>query len=191
MPAPPHVGHAWCGLEPAGLFVAGSLNPCYFNTVASLAIALNTATVVISQVGRVRALRSLGRSRSYLWPAPGCAAYSVQIAAAVAVALAHAVVLAWSLEQVGQRTCAAGARRLKRHLRARRLAGQLAPATAGRGRARHPCSPPAPRVGAPAALPARQRRPAAGGVAVPAGESSRLRPPSAALPALQPGPHHL
>jgi hypothetical protein len=83
----------WCGnVAEHGWFVAGTLNPCFFyslSTVALVAVAVGTSRNLAT---RLRSLDRIGRARSYLWTVPNSKTpHIVQTAAASILAFLHGI----------------------------------------------------------------------------------------------------
>ena len=89
----------WCGADaPSGWATDGTLNPCYFDTVAAATLACIAAVLAWRRHADVAALARLGRDRAYLWAVPGSRTpHAVQTAAAAGLACLHALILAVSL----------------------------------------------------------------------------------------------
>ena len=96
MPAP------WCGKVGAGAIVAATLNPCIFNTAASLLLALAAAAAALLQGSAARRLSAAAAGRPYLLPRPGAAVAHAQVAAAGVLLALHGFALVWATSQVPQ-----------------------------------------------------------------------------------------
>ncbi|EFN52666.1 hypothetical protein CHLNCDRAFT_58798 [Chlorella variabilis] len=96
MPAP------WCGKVGAGAIVAATLNPCIFNTAASLLLALAAAAAALLHGSAARRLSAAAAGRPYLLPRPGAAVAHAQVAAAGVLLALHGFALVWATSQVPQ-----------------------------------------------------------------------------------------
>lgn len=80
----------WCGKDPFTWIVAGTLNPCLFNTVAVLAVLGVAAAASTQSIFYLRSLSRLGGNRSYLWAVPDARVPQIsQASAALVLALLH------------------------------------------------------------------------------------------------------
>lgn len=91
----------WCGKTGEHWAIGGTLNPCYFNTAASLALLALAVVVCAQQLGRAKRLLALGGGRARLWaapPAPG--ACCIQTAGVAVLALLHSLALGFVADRV-------------------------------------------------------------------------------------------
>lgn len=86
----------------AGWLLAGTLNPCYFNTTAAAVLALAAAASALVQGSFARRLAAAARGRDYLLPRPSGAVAHAQLGAAAVLIALHGFALLWSVFQVPQ-----------------------------------------------------------------------------------------
>ena len=91
----------WCGKSTAAV-VAGTLNPCYFNTAAAAVLAAAAVFAAFVRGSSARRLASTARGRAYLLQPTSGAVHAAQLGAAALLALLHGFALAWVTTQVPQ-----------------------------------------------------------------------------------------
>lgn len=91
----------WCGKTTAAV-VAGTLNPCYFNTAAATALAAAAVFMALVRGSSARRLAATARGRAYLLQPPSAAVHGAQLGAAALLAALHGFALLWVTTQVPQ-----------------------------------------------------------------------------------------
>ncbi|KAI3430799.1 hypothetical protein D9Q98_009211 [Chlorella vulgaris] len=93
---------SWCGKVGTSAWVAGTLNPCIFNTAAGLVLAAFAAVWCVLQARAARRLATAAARRSYLLSRPSTTVAHTQALAASILLSLHAFALLWSATQVPQ-----------------------------------------------------------------------------------------
>ena len=91
----------WCGKTTTAV-VAGTLNPCYFNTAAATRLAAAAVVVALIRGSSARRLAATARGRAYLLQLPAGAVHGAQLGAAALLAALHGFALLWVTTQVPQ-----------------------------------------------------------------------------------------
>lgn len=91
----------WCGKTTTAV-VAGTLNPCYFNTAAATLLAAAAVVVALIRGSSARRLAATARGRAYLLQLPAGAVHGAQLGAAALLAALHGFALLWVTTQVPQ-----------------------------------------------------------------------------------------
>ena len=92
----------FCGPAGTGWALAGTLNPCFFNTGAAIVLVVAAVASALLQGGAARRLAAAARGREYLLPRPSGGVAHAQLGAAALLLGLHGFALLWSATQVAQ-----------------------------------------------------------------------------------------
>ena len=85
-----------------GWLVAGTLNPCAFNTAAAAVLVAAVGASAALQGASARRLAAAASGRSYLLPRSGGVVHAAQLAASAVLLALHGFALLWATTQVPQ-----------------------------------------------------------------------------------------